>query len=152
MEGTISIILSILTALGGWEAVRYVINRHSERQKSDAEAAKEVQDVYQEMIADVKADREEQKTFIQELKDDRQHLREEREELRQRIDETEEKVRDLQREVARNGRMVEALRPLICGMFGCRNRKPVTVSPTGEIKDEEETEPKDIEPLGMEVL
>lgn len=149
MESTISIILSILTALGGWEAIKYFINRKSEKRKSDAEAAKEVQDVYQEMIADVKADRQEQKTFIEELKDDRRHLREEREELRQRIDETEEKVRNLQKEVARNGRMVEAIRPLICGVLGCRNRKPVMVSPTGEI---ENAEPNEIEPLSQDVL
>ena len=93
--------------------------------------------MYQQMIADVKADRDEQRTYINELNEDRKHLREEREELRQRIDDTENKVRDLQREVARNGRMVESLRPFICGNLACRKRQPVTISESGGIENKE---------------
>ena len=114
----IEIALSILTTIGGWEAIRYVLNRKAERRKSEAEAGsaetaatKEVQDVYQQLISDVKADRDEQRQYISELNNDRRQLREERDELRERIDRTDETVRQLQREVARNGRMVEAMRP-----------------------------------------
>ena len=142
MEQIVSIIISVLTAIGGWEAIRYLINRKAEKRKSEAEADMTVQDMYQQMLTDVKADRDEQRQYISELKEDRRHLREEREELRQRIDHTEEKVRELQREVARNGRMVESLRPFICGVLGCKKRQPVAISETGEID-----EPKDIEPL-----
>ena len=142
MEGIIEIFISIVTAIGGWEAIKYLINRHAEKRKSEAEAetaetaaAKELQDVYQQLIADVKSDRDEQRQYINELKDDRKHLREERDELRERIDKTDETVRELQREVARNGRMVEGLRPFMCGILGCKNRKPVAISATGEIDD-----------------
>lgn len=139
-EGIVGLIISAITAIGGWEAIKYVINRKAEHRKAEAEAGsaetaatKEVQDVYQQLISDVKADRDEQRTYINELKEDRRHLREEREELRERIDKTEEKVRELQREVARNGRMVESLRPFICGVLGCRKRQPVTISAEGEV-------------------
>ena len=143
-ETAITLFISIVTALGGFEAIKYFINRKSERRKSDAEAAKEVQDVYQQMIADVKGDREEQRAYIEELKDSRKHLREECEELRQRIDGTDKVVRELQKEVARNARMVESLRPFICGFLGCKNRKFVTISEDGEIERDEQ---EDIDPV-----
>ena len=69
----------------------------------------------------------------------RKHLREECEELRQRIDDTEKLVRDLQKEVARNARAMESMRPFICGVLGCKKRQPVAIS------DEEVAE--DIEPI-----
>ena len=123
-------------------------------EQAENTATKEVQDVYQQLIADVKADRNEQRTYIEELKSDRQHLRQERDELRDRIDKTDETVRDLQREVARNGRMVEGMRPFICGRIGCEDRKPVIISADGEVKAKKASrkktdEPKDIEPLDM---
>ena len=140
----IDIIVSVLTAIGGWEAIKYFINRRTEKRKAEAEAGsletaatKELQAIYQQLIADVKADRNEQRTYINELNEDRKHLREEREELRQRIDDTEKKVMDLQREVARNGRMVESLRPFICGDLRCRKRQPVTISENGGIENKE---------------
>ena len=108
---------------------------------------KEVQDVYQQLIADVKADREEQRTYINELKEDRNHLRAERNELRDRIDATDEKVRELQKEVARNCRMVESLRPFLCGVLGCKHRKLVTISGEGGIEPEQ-----DIDPIENSVL
>lgn len=100
---------------------------------ADATAAKELQDVYQQLIADIKTDRNEQKAYIQELKDDRRHLREDRDDLRNRQDTLEEQVRNLQKDVARNGRMVEAMRPLLCGRAKCADRVPVTISADGEI-------------------
>lgn len=154
MEQIITIILSVLGAVGGWEAIRFFINRKAEKRKAEAEAGaaemdatKEVQDVYQQLIADVKADREEQRTYISELKEDRKHLREERDELRDRIDATDEKVRELQKEVARNCRMVESLRPFLCGVMGCKKRKLVTISGDGGIEQE-----PDIDPIENSVL
>jgi peptidoglycan hydrolase CwlO-like protein len=146
IETAITLFVSVLTALGGFEAIKYILNRKAEKKKTEAEAesagtaaTKEVQDVYQQLIADVRSDREEQRAYITELTESRKHLREECEELRQRIDDTEKIVRDLQKEVARNARMVENLRPFICGVLGCKKRQPVAIS------DEEVTE--DIEPI-----
>lgn len=141
MEIQMSDVISIITLLiGGGGIGCFFTWRYTRRQaKAEAEqaentATKEVQDVYQQLIADVKADRDEQRNYIEELKTDRQHLRQERDELRDRIDKTDETVRELQREVARNGRMVEGLRPFVCGRIGCEDRKPVIISPEGEVK------------------
>ena len=146
IETAITLFVSVLTALGGFEAIKYLINRKAEKKKSEAEAesagtaaTKEVQDVYQQLIADVRSDREEQRAYITELTESRKHLREECGELRQRIDDTEKIVRDLQKEVARNARAMESMRPFICGVLGCKKRQPVAIS------DEEVAE--DIEPI-----
>ena len=158
MEISTETIISILGLLlggggiGGWLTFRYTKKKEAaEADSASTKATQEVQDVYQQLISDVKADRDEQKQYISELKDDRKHLREERDELRERIDKTDETVRELQREVARNGRMVEGLRPFMCGFLGCKDRKPVTISADGAVKPKRTRkvpeEPKDIEPL-----
>lgn len=146
MESIITIILSVITAIGGFEAIKYFLNRKSEKRKSEAEAdsamanvLKEMTESYQIFVENTKAKIEDDQKYIGILKD-------ERDELRRRIDDTDANVRDLQREVARNGRMVEALRPLICGVIGCRSRKPVTISVSGEIED------KELEPLSSDTL
>ena len=101
----------------------------AEAKTAEADAAKEWQDVYQQLIEDIKTDRDEQKQYIAELKDDRQHLRRDRDDLRKRQDELEEAVRSLQRDVDRTNRLVEMMRPLLCGLAGeCKNRKPVAPS------------------------
>lgn len=158
------IIISIITAIGGWELIRYLINLRTNQRKENAEAdsaennaTKELQDVYQQLINDVKTDRDEQREYINELKESRRHLREECEELRQRIENTEKTVRRLQREVDLNGRMVESLRPFICGNLACRKRQPATISVSEENETPQTPPPTrkktkattDIEPLDM---
>jgi hypothetical protein len=123
----------------------------AEAKTAEADAAKELQDVYQQLITDIKTDRDEQKAYISELKEDRAHLRKDRDELRKRQDELEESVRNLQREVARNSRIVEFMRPLLCGREGCAIRVPVTVSEAGVVKPAD-VEKEDIEPLNMKDL
>lgn len=121
-----------------------------EAMQANAQLTKEIQDSYQQLTADLKANLEtqqqyndEQKQYINELKQDRQHLREERDELRNRQDKLEATVRDLQRDVARNGRIVQCMRPFLCGRDGCAIRIPVDISAAGEI---EKHESSDIEP------
>lgn len=119
-----------------------------QRKKAEADAAKDVQDVYQQMVADVKADREEQKQYIAELKEDRKHLRQERDELRERQDKLEETVRGLQKDVARYGRMVECMRPFLCGKAAeCKECVPVTITTSGEVRKQHLSQPVEgIEP------
>ena len=160
MEISISDIISIIGLLlgggsiGGFFTWRYARRKEqAEAVESEASAAKEVQDVYQQLITDVKTDRDEQKAYIQELKDDRRHLRREREELRSRQDKLEADVRGLQLQVARNGRMVEAMRPFMCGDLSCTKRQRVTISADGAV--EQHTTPaahSDIEPISNEDL
>jgi chromosome segregation ATPase len=144
MEVTLDTILGILGLFIGGGGGAFFTWRwqrkkaKAEAKTAEADAAKELQDVYQQLVQDIKTDRDEQKAYIQELKEDRSHLRKDRDDLRKRQDELEEQVRGLQREVARNGRMVANMRPFLCGLLACKNRTPVTISEDAEI----ETEPK----------
>ena len=146
MEFSLDSIISIATLLIGggggafftwrWQRAKAKSEaKEAEAQAESAEvsAAKEMQDVYQQLIADIKTDRDEQKAYIQELKEDRRHLREDRDELRKRQDALEDTVRSLQGDVARNGRMVEWMRPFLCGRQGCPDRMSVTISADGAV-------------------
>lgn len=125
----------------------------AEAKTAEADAAKEWQDVYQQLIEDIKTDRDEQKQYIAELKDDRQHLRRDRDDLRKRQDELEEAVRSLQRDVDRTNRLVEMMRPLLCGLAGeCPNRKPVAPADLGITKPRTKAKPQSIEPIDSDAL
>jgi HAMP domain-containing protein len=120
----------------------------AEAKTAEADAAKEWQDVYQQLIEDIKTDRDEQKQYIAELKDDRQHLRRDRDDLRKRQDELEEAVRSLQRDVDRTNRLVEMMRPLLCGLAAdCPSRKPVAPADLGITKPRTKAKPQSIEPI-----
>jgi hypothetical protein len=149
---TIVSIASLLIGGGGgafftWRWQRKKAEAEAKQAEAEAEsaevtAAKEVQDVYQQMVADVKADRDEQKRYIAELKEDRLHLRRDRDELRERQDKLEEEVRGLQRDVARNGRMVECMRPFLCGRAPeCKDCVPVTITAAGEVQKQHLSQP-----------
>jgi chromosome segregation ATPase len=166
MNIDIDTIINVLTLLlgsggGAFFTWRYLRQQEAAKAKeaeanavtAETSAVKEVQDVYQQLITDVKADRDEQKSYISELKEDRRHLREERDELRERQDKLEETVRGLQFEVARNSRIVAFMRPFLCGREGCAIRVPVTISENGVLdKPLPEETKKDIEPLNMKDL
>jgi predicted RNase H-like nuclease (RuvC/YqgF family) len=122
-----------------------------EAMQANAQLIKEIQSSYQQMTADLKTNldtqqeyNEEQKQYIAELKEDRQHLRQERDDQRTQIEhltrtmrewknESDEKIRNLQERVARNGRQIECMRPLLCGREGCAIRVPVVIGDNGEI-------------------
>lgn len=136
MEFDVSSVIELLGLLLGGGGIgvfitwRYLRRQEAAKTKQEEAAAataevgttKEVQDVYQQMISDVKADREEQKEYIKELKEDRFHLREERNELRRRLDDTEEKMRFQGKEIARLGNRLDSLTPFICTLTGCQKR------------------------------
>ena len=134
MEINIDTIIAILGLfIGGGSGAFFTWRYQRKKAKAEAvtaeaDAAKELQDVYQQLITDIKTDRDEQKAYIQELKEDRSHLRKDRDDLRKRQDELEQQVRSLQKDVARNGRMVECMRPFLCGKSGCKDRMPVNIS------------------------
>ena len=123
---TIVELAGLLAGTGGiaaWGTLRGERMRaRGEARTAENEATKSVQDVYQEMVADVKADREEQKVYIKELKEDRRQLREERNELRKRLTDTEDSVRVQERQIARLGHRIDSLTPLICTLAGCKQR------------------------------
>ena len=128
---TVSAIVTLLlggTGIGSWLGIRYARRRaladtktaEAEANKADAEAMKEKQDYYQELIEDLAKDRDYYKTS--------------RDEQRTRLDEMDAKMRELQDKVARNGRMVEVLRPFICTNLECKLRQHAVISADGEVK------------------
>ncbi len=120
----------------------------AESESAASMAAKEMQDMYQQLIVDIKADRDEKNEYIAVLKEDRTHLRHERRELQERQDKLEESVRNLRDDVARNARMVGAMRPFLCGRQKCPDRQAMTISDDGELrKSRRGTKSVDIEPL-----
>lgn len=127
------IIIALLGALTGggltgvfyWQANRR--KAEGEATRTEADAMKSVQDVYQQALAD-------QKAYISQLKDTRDHLvtdreemRRENNELRKRLNNMDEKMRQLERDVDRNSKMVELLQPFLCGLMNCHKRTKVNL-------------------------
>lgn len=141
-----------------------------EAMQANAMLIKEIQTSYQQMTNDLKANldtqqeyNDEQKQYIQELKEDRQHLRQERDEQRLQIErltrtmnewknDSDKRIRDLQAQVARNGRQIECMRPLLCGREGCAIRIPVTISESGEIDKTIRPQEHNIDPIDSDAL
>ena len=91
-----------------------------QKRKAKAEAEKEEQGYYQQMMADIARDRD--------------YYKQERNEYRQTIKSYDERIDTLERAVARNGRMVEAMRPFMCADLSCKLRTRVVISEDGEVK------------------
>lgn len=89
----------------------------AEAEKAKAEAIKERQDYYQQMADDIAKDRD--------------YYKQERDEYRLTIKRYDERMDQLERAVARNGRMVEAMRPFMCADLSCKLRKRVILSEDG---------------------
>jgi hypothetical protein len=128
---TISAIVTLVlggTGIGSWLGIRYAKRRaladtktkEAEAKKAEAEALKEKQDYYQQLIED--------------LAKDRDYYKVSRDEQRTRLDEMDDKMRRLQDKVARNGRMVEVLRPFICTNLDCQLRQHGVISADGEVR------------------
>lgn len=106
-----------------------------EARSAENEATKAVQDVYQELIEDIKRDREDKKVYINELKEDRNHLRSDRDELRKEnikmckaTKQLQEDFQEMKREVARQGRKLGYLSPFICSRMECTDRIKSSIS------------------------
>ena len=140
MEITLEAIISFIGLFvgggaGAWFTWRYQKRKaKAEAESAEVDAAKDLQDMYQQMLADAKTDREDRKAQIEELRHERDHYKQDRNELRERLDDTDAKIRDLQREVARNGRQIEMMRPFICTDLSCKLRKRGVISEEGEVQ------------------
>ena len=114
-------LISIVT----WKFARRKADAEAKKAEAEAKAAEEAQqekqNYYQQIIDDIAKDRD--------------YYKHDRDEQRSRMDEMDVKFRELQRDVARNGRMVEAMRPFMCADLKCPNRQRVTISPEGEVKN-----------------
>lgn len=153
MEISIDTILSIATLLLGgggigafftWRYVRRearakAVEKEAEAKSAEVEMAQKVQDTYQEMLADKQKEVEDNHRLISELREDRDHYKQGYKEMRDALDklgkefrdfrnETEEERTQMKRDIARNGRQVEALRPFLCADMKCQKRVRVAIS------------------------
>ena len=122
MEITLDTIISIIGLLLGGGCGAFFTWRW-QRKKAKAEAEKEEQSYYQQMMKDIAADRD--------------YYKQERNDYRQTIKSYDERIDDLERKVARNGRIVESLRPFICTDLKCKLRHRAIISESGEVESNE---------------
>ncbi len=155
MELTLDAILpALLSLLGGgsigivltwrWQKVKAQADaqkaqaeakqQEAEAKAAEVEIAQKVQETYERMIQSKQEEVEDKMRIIQELRMERDHFRQDRNELRERQDKTDATVRNLQREVARYGRMVESMRPFVCGDRSCKLRQSVIISSDGAVE------------------
>ena len=118
----------------------------AEAKKAEAEALLEKQNYYQQMAED--------------LSKDRDYYKQDRDEQRERLDKltrsmtewkrlTDQTIDDLRRQVSRNGRQLEAIRPFVCADLKCKKRVRVTTLENVETKEEVGNE---IDPVENNVL
>lgn len=132
-------------SVGGFVAWKWQRRKmKAEAQTEEVNMAQAVQDTYQQMLKDKEEEVADKNRIITELREDRDHFRQDRNELRERIDKTETLVRELQEQVSENRREIDMMRPFLCGVLGCKLRKPVAISaaPSAE-KPKKQTKKKE---------
>lgn len=171
MEITLEAIISLVGLFvggggGAFFTWRYLRRKaKAEAVTAEVDAAKDMQDMYQQMLTDAKADREDRRAQVEELRADRDHYKQERNELREKMEKLQRSFIDwrmeadndrskMKMDIAKLGRKVEALRPFLCGDLTCRRRQLVTMSDDGMLKTKRtpRKEPHDIDPIEPEAL
>jgi len=160
MEITIDTLINLAGLLlggggGAFFTWRYIRRKaKAEAVQAEVDMAQKVQDTYQQILEDKQKEVEDNHRLIEELRQDRDHYKKDRDELRKEVESLTKKFMDfkldneknmlqMKRDIARNGRMVECMRPLLCGREGCAIRVPVVISAAGEV---EPPVKKDVEP------
>ena len=110
----------------------------AEAKKVEAEAMKEKQDYYQQMADD--------------LAKDRDYYKGERDEYRKTIRQYDERMNQLERNQARQGRMIEAMRPFMCADLACKLRQRVVVSDEGVVENTLRPPKPNVEPLNQDEM
>ena len=166
MEITIDTLISLAGLLlggggGAFFTWRYMRRKaKAEAVTAEVDAAKDMQDLYQQMLADTKTEREDRKQQIDELREDRDRYKQERNEIRDKMEKLTSSFMDwrieadndrskMKMDIARLGRKVDTMTPFMCGDLGCRLRQRVVLSETGIIEKPQNTvipNQKDIKP------
>ena len=168
MEITLEAIISLIGLFVGGGGGAFFTWRYMRRKAkaeavtAEVDAAKDMQDLYQQMLNDTKEEREDRKQQISELRAERDHYKHDRNELRERVEKLQESIfewkdnaendRDeMKQKIARLGRKVDAMSPFMCGDLACKLRQRVTISEDGEIKTKRQSKKNDIEPNNEEL-
>ena len=152
MEITLDAIISLIGLFVGGGAGAFFTWKY-QRKKAKAEAvtaevdaAKDMQDMYQQMLEDAKRDREDRRKQVEELRADRDHYKQERNELREKMEQLTRSFMDwrleadndrskMKMDIAKLGRKVETMVPFMCGNLACKERQRVVLSEDGTVKN-----------------
>jgi Chromosome segregation ATPases len=168
MEITLEAIISLIGLFVGGGGGAFFTWRYMRRKAkaeaitAEVDAAKDMQDLYQQMLNDTKEEREDRKQQICELRAERDHYKHDRNELRERVEKLQESIfewkdmaendrAEMKQKIARLGRKVDAMAPFMCGNLACKLRQRVTISEDGEIKTKRPSKKNDIEPNNEEL-
>ena len=129
----------------------------AEAKTAEVDAAKELQDLYQQMLADAKTDREDRKAQNEELRQERDHYKNDRNELREQMKKFEGEISEIKKDnyemslkIQQLNARVSTMVPLLCGRRGCLDREAVTISADGAIepaKPKKTKKQQEIEPI-----
>ena len=152
MEITLDAIISLIGLFVGGGAGAFFTWKY-QRKKARAEAvtaevdaAKDMQDMDQQMLEDAKRDREDRREQVEELRADRDHYKQERNELRDKMEQLTRSFMDwrleadndrskMKMDIAKLGRKVETMVPFMCGNLSCKDRQRVVLSEDGTVKN-----------------
>ena len=138
-----------------------------EAKQQEAQANKEAQEYYNSTLADVNNTLKEVRAERDHYKDDRNALRQENETMMAKYRELQNRLSEMdaeyKREIARLGRRLDCLSPLLCGEDNCPRRKKVSLIWDGvltgqspiepaEKPEEQKEKPSDIDPIESNAL
>lgn len=169
MEITLEAIISLIGLfLSGGAGAFFTWKWQKRKAKAEAvtaevDAAKDMQDLYQQMLADTKEEREDRKRQIMELRAERDHYKDERNELRERMEKLTRSFMDwrmeadndrskMKMDIAKLGRKVETMVPFMCGNLQCKDRQRVVLSDDGTFKTKRPKKQSDIDPIESDAL
>lgn len=177
MEITLESVISFIGLFVGGGAGAFFTWRYqkkkakAEAESAEIDAAKDLQDMYQQMLADAKTDREDRKAQIEELRQERDHYKSDRNELRERLEQMARSFMDwrveadkdrsnMKMDIAKLGRKVAMMAPFMCGDMACKLRQRVVMSDDGVVKPKADGKKKtkkdqqtaDIEPVESELI
>ena len=122
-----------------------VKEKEAEAKSAEIDMAQKIQDTYQQILADKQKEVEDNHRIIAELREDRDRYKQGYAEFRDQVEqlkrefsdfrsETEEQRCQMKRDIARNARQLEGLRPFLCGREDCALRVPVTIAQVGDLE------------------
>lgn len=159
MEITLEEIISLIGLfIGGGGGAFFMWRYQRKKAKAEAETAevdtvKSMQEAYDKMFQQVNNYLDDATKKVEGLRQERDHYKAERDDTREQFDKfnknvmewkrnTDNTIEELRRQVARNGRQLEAMRPFMCGDLTCKFRQRVTISDDGVVKTKRPTAKK----------
>ena len=159
MEITIDTLISLAGLfIGGGGGAFFTWRWMRRKAKAEAETeevnmAQRVQDTYQEILEDKQKEVEDNHRLIAELRADRDHYKQGYVEMRDEVEklskefrdfrsQTEEERAKMKRDIARNGRQMENMRPFLCYDTKCKKRVRVPASECEATDKTHEIEPE----------